>query len=78
MCSVAGGSVCEGTRTSGPTRTETIAWKRFFLAAIADAFPQLRLGKIGKNGQFSEALAGDVNELGHPLGYHGITPMYIT
>jgi hypothetical protein len=60
------------------TRADIVAWKKFRLAAIASAFPQFALGKVGERGQFAEALTRNIDEFWHPLGYHGITSVYIT
>ena len=62
-------------RSSG---AEIVAWKKFLLTTIADAFPQLRRGNIGEHDQSAEALTDDIYEFWHPLGYHGATSMYMT
>ena len=59
-------------------RSKVIAWKKSFCATIADAFPHFFVGNVSERGQFAEAMTADVCELGHPLGYHGVTSMYIT
>ena len=59
-------------------RADIIAGKKFSLAAIASAFPQFAIGKVGERGQPAKTLTRNIDEFWHPLRYHGITSMYMT